>query len=218
MPNWCYQNVLIAGSKKDRKQLLNDLYRLSTDSDGNKVEEHDIEFASLLIGDNSSDALGEFPRVCDFMVYRGIDAPILDFYFSSAWDDTSDVVRKVSRRYPNLVFGIYYSEESQAFVGWKVFHRGFLIDGDNYPVNILPPELQQMRDYIDAVDSLTENDMDGVTEEDFYEAQTDWYNDKVDMAGNECNDCLLQFAQHLRNEARRQARGSQPREFVYEPA
>lgn len=200
MANWCYQNVIVGGSRSDRRKFVRDLLSTETDSEP-------IHFLYLLSG-NDQELLDD--RSHDFSIWDdGRSSTLTQIYFESAWSPAFDLLRAVSRTYPTLVFGIYYSEESQAFVGWKIFHAGIQVEGEEVKVeDNSPPAL------FDVYEKYTH---DEITDDEWYESLSEWYSEQCDDAGNECIECVKQYATWVRIETRREKEGRFPREFVYEP-
>lgn len=73
------------------------------------------------------------------MMKKAVETPTTGWLFRSPWGSATEVFVKVSRRFPSLVFGLTFVEESYDFAGWKVFGNGELLDEAN--VDMHPPGL-----------------------------------------------------------------------------
>lgn len=85
-------------------------------------------------------------------------------YFESAWGPASGLIKKISGDYPNLIFSITFTEESNAFFGCEVFHQGEMVfdageDGD------MPESVSKKWEAAHADENLWD---------EAYQAQNDW--------------------------------------------
>lgn len=198
MANWCYQTVLVGGSRTDRKKFERDLRATETESEP-------IHFLYLL---SASEQAVLDDRSHDFQIHSVVKDPLTMIYFESAWSPAVELLRAVSRAYPTLVFGVHYSEEGNAFLGWKVFHNGTQIEGEEINTEQVPPHLSDVYD---------EYCNDEISDDEWYEIFGEWCGNRGCDYANDCADCVTQYATWIRIEARREKEGKYPREFVYEP-
>lgn len=198
MANWCYQTVLVGGSRTDRKKFERDLRATETESEP-------IHFLYLL---SASEQAVLDDRSHDFQIHSVAKDPLTMIYFESAWNPAVDLLRAVSRAYPTLVFGVHYSEEANAFLGWKVFHAGVQVEGEEINTEVVPPHLS------DVYDAYCN---DEICDDEWYEIFGEWCGNRGCDYANDCADCVTQYATWIRIEARREKEGKYPREFVYEP-
>lgn len=49
---------------------------------------------------------------------------VLCINFESAWSPADELIRHISKMFPDLLFACAYTEESEAFIGWEVFLNG----------------------------------------------------------------------------------------------
>jgi hypothetical protein len=88
---------------------------------------------------------------CDFEWHEINILPNSNFItgrFESAWGPALGLIKNISGQFPNLIFSIVFTEESNAFVGCSVFHAGEIIK-EAYE-NLDMPQ--------DVVDSYTNDD------------------------------------------------------------
>lgn len=79
-------------------------------------------------------------------------------YYQTAWGPADGLIRNISAKFPNLVFSVVSTEESDAFACYSIFRNGCLVsEGGEEPVR--PDELEQ----------LYEKDPDA-----FFDALNDW--------------------------------------------
>lgn len=98
----------------------------------------------------------------------------LDGYFESAWGPASNLIKKISGDFPNLVFSIIFTEESNAFVGFEVFRGGALMVSDGEEPQ-MPKELEEALDKSD---------------DDAYEQLSDWQNDLEYKYAERCEESV----------------------------
>ena len=98
----------------------------------------------------------------------------LNGYFESAWGPASGLIKKISGDFPNLVFSIIFTEESNAFVGYEVFRRGELVVSDGEEPN-MPESLEKAL---------------GESFEDAFEELSDWQNGLEYKYAERCEDSV----------------------------
>lgn len=203
MANWCFQNLLISGSLRERKKLVARLG--ATD---------EMRFANLLPepapdeDDDEPTLVDDEYRLTDIQVYWDNINSTTNIYYESAWSPALNMVRQLSEHYPTLTFGVYYSEESQDFVGWHFYHGGFVVESDSYSVDCLLDEgMAQLHELYEAGD---------ICDDEWYDATSEWYNRLVERAGDECHACISQYAKWLKAETRRLAQGKPSRDFFFD--
>jgi hypothetical protein len=53
-------------------------------------------------------------------------------YWESAWSPAVGLLRNISEQFPELVFGMHFTEEANFFAGYMVFHKGEMVaEGDH---------------------------------------------------------------------------------------
>lgn len=83
---------------------------------------------------------------CDFEWHEINVLPDSNFItgrFESAWGPALGLVKNISGQFPNLIFSIVFTEESNAFVGCSVFHAGEMVldQGENLE---MPKEIEDV--------------------------------------------------------------------------
>jgi len=72
------------------------------------------------------------------------DKSRIDYSFQSAWSPADGLLRGMSMLFPTLAFGVWFTEESNAFAGWIIFKNGETVAEEEY--NIEPPTDEQYPD------------------------------------------------------------------------
>lgn len=99
-------------------------------------------------------------------------------YFESAWGPANGLLEKISAQFPTLLFGIFMTEESDAFSGIMVFHNGDTV------AEAEPELTTPLPEYPDE-----DGDADGELLDKYYEAM-----DKRQDAMNEMLEAELNLA------------------------
>jgi hypothetical protein len=135
MPNWCYNNVEIAGSNSDLQEIakrvsnansfLEGLYPLMND-DGSPMD-YNYDHWVNCYGTKWNDELN-----CDPTLY---DNNRLTVSFQTAWSPPLDGLISISQLWPSCVFGIAYTEPGMCFAGVEIIVNGIvdLEDSTDYP-------------------------------------------------------------------------------------
>ena len=56
----------------------------------------------------------------------------IDIHWESAWSPAVGLVKNISAQFPELVFGMHFTEEANFFAGYMVFHNGEIVaEGDH---------------------------------------------------------------------------------------
>jgi hypothetical protein len=56
----------------------------------------------------------------------------IDIHWESAWSPAVGLIRNISAKFPELVFGMHFTEEANFFAGYMVFHKGEMVaEGDH---------------------------------------------------------------------------------------
>lgn len=75
---------------------------------------------------------------CD--VYRNSelnpDDAKIDYSFQSAWSPATGLLRGMSMLFPTLTFGVWFTEESNAFAGWVIYKNGETVAEAEYEINV----------------------------------------------------------------------------------
>jgi hypothetical protein len=51
----------------------------------------------------------------------------ITLYWESAWSPAVGLMRNISEQFPELVFGMHFTEEADFFAGYMVFHKGEIV-------------------------------------------------------------------------------------------
>jgi hypothetical protein len=51
----------------------------------------------------------------------------INLYWESAWSPAVGLMRNISEQFPELVFGMHFTEEADFFAGYMVFHKGEIV-------------------------------------------------------------------------------------------
>lgn len=181
MPNWCFQNLVITGNKKETRKFLKAISKPESYDelgilkpayyDMNHLvpipdkEEWTDELDSFFGG-----ALGVWGTkwgACDIEIDDKDSYP-LHLRYISAWSPCDKLIENISKQFPSLVFGYSCTEEADFFAGWELYCNGEKVAEDMCDMT-QPPELQKM--YEKANETNNEDLMS-----DFYEAVSEWRN------------------------------------------
>lgn len=56
----------------------------------------------------------------------------IDIHWESAWSPAVGLIKNISAQFPELVFGMHFTEEANFFAGYMVFHNGEIVaEGDH---------------------------------------------------------------------------------------
>ena len=154
MPNWCQQNLVVVGPADDLTALKTAVFDGSERGDLNHLVPVPAELANTVAGffgdpeEQAKQAATEQANMekygfkdwydwcvenwgtkwgaCDVdMDTESIHGPeYWSGHFQSAWCPAEGLIKSISAQYPNLVFGISFIEESDAFAGWTVWRAG----------------------------------------------------------------------------------------------
>lgn len=146
MPNWCSQDLLIAGPQRVRRIFMDELKA--------KPEKMLKEFVPLppdgehliwsekLWGTKWGDV--DTVVLSDGLV-RG--QKVTSICFRSAWSPADQLIKNISAQFPELVFGLSYTEEADQFCGYQIWKGG--IREVFYEPNLEPPRPTQFKDRTD---------------------------------------------------------------------
>ena len=62
----------------------------------------------------------------------------IDLHWESAWSPAVGLIRNISAQFPELVFGMHFTEEANFFAGFMVFHNGEMTDEGDYNMEDQP--------------------------------------------------------------------------------
>lgn len=157
MPNWCYQTITIAGAEPDLDKFKADVRATKKCGDFNHLYPIPEELANTTSGffsDSEKQAAQEalenenltkhgykdwYDWACDKWGTKwgacDVDMEVeplskRDIWFgtfTSAWAPADGLMVEISRLYPTLIIGISFTEESDAYAGWKVWRAGKVI-------------------------------------------------------------------------------------------
>jgi hypothetical protein len=51
----------------------------------------------------------------------------ITLYWESAWSPAVGLIKNISEQFPELVFGMHFTEEADFFAGYMVFHKGEIV-------------------------------------------------------------------------------------------
>jgi hypothetical protein len=104
-----------------------------------------------------------------------------DFYCESAWSPPMGLLRKISEVYPNLVFGMSTTEESDAYACIAVFYRGVMVAEKECDPN--PPD--------DSEEGLLwEQLAEDCNYDELYDRQSEWRGEMLFNLDEELESCM----------------------------
>jgi hypothetical protein len=62
----------------------------------------------------------------------------IDLHWESAWSPAVGLIKNISAQFPELVFGMHFTEEANFFAGFMVFHNGEMTDEGDYNMEDQP--------------------------------------------------------------------------------
>lgn len=168
VPNWCYNNLQVEGSREDIKRFL--------DAVANEEGQYDLTLpypcpeelqisATFILGDAEEDdeeraALRKqyaenvekygAPHWYDWQVKNWgtkwpptIDEFFLDdkrvqFRFDSAWSPPSGLIQKLSAEFQTLTFVLWYDESGMCFAGAESFQAGDMVYNGYFEYDSVP--------------------------------------------------------------------------------
>jgi len=101
--------------------------------------------------------------------------------YQTAWSPATGLVTHISELYPNLIFQVVSTEESEMFAVWEVVHNGTII-GEGSGDCEIPAEIGNLYE--------SENED---THDLYYEALSEWQNERTDKLINEAEKCVEQY-------------------------
>ena len=125
MPNWCFVELQVHGPKLERKKLMqslesmpekrfSDMFPMPVRDDGSIDPEHFYDWWGTKWGDVDTELQN---------AYTGFDV----FTFKSAWSIPTRLFEMLSGRYPKMLFSLSFTEESNAFAGWKLIKNKAIV-------------------------------------------------------------------------------------------
>ena len=134
------------------------------------------------------------------------DAVPLEMRYESAWSPPEGLLQRISAQFPNLIFGSYFDEESNAYVGWNVMCAGKTIDSFYLePDPLIDPVIGALYEQYEEDESK---------EDEYYNALSEYNNGLLDKAYDDMTDMMTQYATWKKNEKRRAKSGLSPTEFI----
>lgn len=109
-----------------------------------------------------------------FLTGGGEPRMVLDGKFESAWCSPDLLIMNISRRFPNLRFGVAYEEWNMMFVGGYVYQAGSLVWEDYREWDGFPKEL------------------DEAVAQDDYDQVMDWQNEQFCDVENDMSIALME--------------------------
>lgn len=103
----------------------------------------------------------------------------LSISFESAWSPAGGLIENISGQYPKLIFSISFTEESNAFAGWAIFHKGLVVN-EGEILQDLSPKLNRLYEEIGLLsdDDPTKNEK----YESFHELADEYRNRMIEIA------------------------------------
>lgn len=90
--------------------------------------------------------------------------------WESAWSPAVGLIRNISTQFPELIFGMHFTEEANFFAGFMVFHAGEMIaEGDH--------EMQGQPEYEDD-------------DENYHEKYSEWQGDLIFQIAEGMNEAM----------------------------
>lgn len=120
-------------------------------------------------------------------------------YIESAWSPPIGLYLRISLKYPNLVFGITFTEEANFFAGWTIIHAGQILNEGSVSTD-QPAELDVMYEKAKGDEENKENDE---LMHEYYEAVNEWQNDIVDKCDSGLEVALVDVVAYARSNAKR---------------
>ena len=143
---------------------------------------------------------------CEVYVQNVEDSHLFITY-ESAWSPCSPLIQKISQQFPELSFGVYFTEESNAFAGYEVIHNGETVEESTIDTQDTPPELRKKYEKANEAE-------DESAWEEYWEAESEWNHYILDRISADCEDVLSQFAKYLATQKRRIKQGKEIDEFI----
>ena len=110
----------------------------------------------------------------------------LRIQFDSAWSPCDKLIQNISKQFPALLFGLSYTEESNAFVGWELYSDGKLVGSEFVSGDTIPLELQEIHDKLTSESSDEEWD-------EWYDLSNEWYNDQLESLDNDLETVTAEY-------------------------
>lgn len=76
-------------------------------------------------------ANGAWNEVLDKEDYHDIT-----FNYQSAWSPCGELIRRISKQFPALAFGTWYTEEGMGFCGWALYKDGEEVEENSYDMDL----------------------------------------------------------------------------------
>jgi len=135
----------------------------------------------------------------------------LDITFESAWSPPTRLISAVSALFPDLLFGIYFDEESQAFIGYEIYSNGEIVEKySDEPDPLSHPDISAL------YDAYQNDDANPTAENEYYDALNDYNNDLLDKACDEMEEIMRQYVQWQKRQYRRAKQGLSQQPFTPE--
>ena len=254
MPNWCYQQMSVIGSKKDLVKFAKDCWLveqdevMSVDENGKEVKITKVSEGWSLnhldpIPEDLLDTVAGSVRdeektdheakkksnlekygYQDWYHYANAvwgskwgasevefqsDSPEkgkvepepfgstnqIRIYIESAWSPAIGLYQRISKKYPNLLFAVYYTEEANMFAGWEV-----IVNGEVLFTNSVSTDEP---DDLIALYKKANEDENSETMDDYYEAHSEWQLSIVDECETQLGKFLPDCISYIRSNAKR---------------
>lgn len=137
MPNWCENNLSIAGSIDDMKKILDVI----------KIKENEYSLLETLYPvpkgldelEGKDPLNGYYWRLAnwgtkwaesditigqEYTENEKDNYAVIAFNFETAWSPPIEAFNKISKDYPNLLFCLYYEEHGMGFCGRNIWALG----------------------------------------------------------------------------------------------
>lgn len=151
MANWCSNNLIVKGTKEDREKLFRYFVALNKEYEktGEGVAFSDIIFEDIVFDDADKDDYVENSNDDDDFDYEDLLVPYNERFdeddesetylfeidiekdnfinFRTKWMPPKNGLLKLSRKFPNVKFGLTYSELNNGIFGKLLILNGELI-------------------------------------------------------------------------------------------
>lgn len=139
---------------------------------------------------------------------------LLDIYYETPWGPAEGLVQNLAKQFPNLVFSVFSTEESDAFVVWTILHGEDIVEQGNLDHMKLPPHILEMEEKVENFAGEDDSaELDALMEE-LWEVRSEFLRGKEDEAQQIATTIAKEYHAYLAYEKRVTQRGGVPRAFI----
>jgi hypothetical protein len=168
MPNHCDNRLTITGDKEELKRFVFRTHKGGNDYDFNYLVPLDPRASKEIRNErpdgtvqvfsafsNAEDGFDGYQNAIDVWGSKwgaydiqpnGAWHEVLDkedyhditFNYQSAWSPARGLIQRISKQFPTLAFGVWYTEEGMGFAGWELYKDGEEIAENSISLNNLP--------------------------------------------------------------------------------